>query len=192
MTEERSPVDQALDLFVYAPLGLLFSARQVIPELAEKGRQQLNAQVGMARLIGQYAVKQGTTEAEKALVKAREQAVARLGDLILNSEAGGGESPVGEPEPEPVAETDEMVPEPVATTDETTLEPVAPPDVAPPDVAPLDVAPTDCHRPTCHRPTCHRPTWLPPRKRRPTTFPPNRRRPPCPARRRRRRRRRPG
>lgn len=56
MTENKTPVDQALDLFVYAPLGFALSVRDEVPRLAERGKQQLDAQLTMARLIGKFAV----------------------------------------------------------------------------------------------------------------------------------------
>ena len=56
MTDAKSPIDQALDLFVYAPVGLALSARDELPRLAERGRQQVEAQLTMARMIGQFAV----------------------------------------------------------------------------------------------------------------------------------------
>ena len=49
------PVDQLLDILVYAPLGFVVDARRVVPELAEKGR----AQAGTARMIGEFAVSWG-------------------------------------------------------------------------------------------------------------------------------------
>ena len=65
MTERKTPIEQALDLFFYAPLGLLMNADEVVPQLIEKGHQQ----VTMARMFGRFAVKQGQAEAEKALTK---------------------------------------------------------------------------------------------------------------------------
>ncbi len=65
MTERKTPIEQALDLFFYAPLGLVMNAEEIVPQLAERGRQQ----VMMARMMGQYTVKQGQAEAEKALVR---------------------------------------------------------------------------------------------------------------------------
>ena len=95
MTEPRRPVDQALDLLVYAPLGLALSARDLIPKLAERGREQWTSQVGVARLIGQFAVRQGTVEAEKAFARARDQALAKLSELGLTSSGGGDPSDAG-------------------------------------------------------------------------------------------------
>jgi len=72
VTDKKSPLEQALDLLFYAPLGLVLGAEEVIPQLIERGRQQ----VTMARMFGQFAVQQGQTEAGKALAKAQEQAAA--------------------------------------------------------------------------------------------------------------------
>jgi hypothetical protein len=72
VTDKKSPLEQALDLLFYAPIGLVLGAEEVIPQLIERGRQQ----VTMARMFGQFAVQQGQTEAGKALAKAQEQATA--------------------------------------------------------------------------------------------------------------------
>jgi hypothetical protein len=63
MSERKSPVDLALDLFVYAPLGLVLNIEEVLPNLVERGHQQVN----MARMFGQFAVQTGTKEARKRL-----------------------------------------------------------------------------------------------------------------------------
>jgi hypothetical protein len=75
MPEDKSPLEQALDLFVYAPLGLAITAREELPKLVDKGRQRVSGQVTMARMMGQFAVAQGQKEAEKAV----KQAAERLG-----------------------------------------------------------------------------------------------------------------
>ena len=64
------PVDQAIDVLVYAPLGLALEARTLLPRLATRGRQQ----VTMAKMVGQFAVKQGQQGAGKAVTKAQAQA----------------------------------------------------------------------------------------------------------------------
>ena len=127
MAEAKTPVDQALDLLVYAPLGLLFSARELIPELAQRGRQQLTNQVGMARLVGQFAVKQGTVEAEKALAKAREQAMAKLGDLMTSGNSETTPAPA-EPAAEPPVVAGEPASDPVVVVREPAADPVDPAD----------------------------------------------------------------
>jgi hypothetical protein len=61
--ERKSPLAQALDVLLYAPLGLALSAREELPKLAEKGRQQ----AAVAKMIGHFAVTQGRQELEKRL-----------------------------------------------------------------------------------------------------------------------------
>lgn len=92
MTEHKSPLDQALDLFVYAPLGLALSARQELPRLAERGRAQADAQVTVARMIGQFAVTMGRREAEKAVKDVGERLEEVLGDFL-----GGRSAPAPPP-----------------------------------------------------------------------------------------------
>jgi hypothetical protein len=73
VTERKSPIDQALDLFVYAPLGAALSLRELLPQLAERGREQFNNQVTLARVVGEFAVKTGQQEAGKLVRRARSQ-----------------------------------------------------------------------------------------------------------------------
>jgi hypothetical protein len=83
VTDHKNPIEQALDVFVYAPLGLLFSARDTIPQLAEKGRQYVTA----ARAMGEFAFGQGREQAEKAVRQAGDQAGQTLS--VVGGLAGG-------------------------------------------------------------------------------------------------------
>lgn len=78
MSDEKTPleqaVEQAVDVFVYAPIGLLFEGPSLLPKLVEQGKNQVN----MARMIGQFAVQQGQTEAQKQVSKLQEQAAGFL------------------------------------------------------------------------------------------------------------------
>jgi len=65
--EAKSPLDRALDLFVFAPLGLAMTARTQLPDMVATGRAQVEGQLTLARFIGQFAVKQGTVEVGKRL-----------------------------------------------------------------------------------------------------------------------------
>lgn len=76
----KSPVEQAVETFVYAPIGLLFDGASLLPQLVEKGRSQ----VTMAKMIGRFAVEQGRTEATKAAAKIQDQAAGVL-DFIGGS-----------------------------------------------------------------------------------------------------------
>lgn len=73
MSKRQDPAEQLLDVFVYAPLGLLLEARDLLPKLADKGRQRMGGQVTVARMIGELAVRQGQRRAEKAFQRFREQ-----------------------------------------------------------------------------------------------------------------------
>lgn len=73
MSTRDDPGEQLLDLLVYAPIGLLLEARDLVPKLADKGRQRLGGQVTVARMIGEMAVRQGQRRAESALARLREQ-----------------------------------------------------------------------------------------------------------------------
>ena len=70
MTDDKSPiaqaVDQAMDAFVYAPIGLVFDGPALFPTLVEKGRNQ----VQVARMMGKMAVQMGQSEAEKRAASA--------------------------------------------------------------------------------------------------------------------------
>jgi hypothetical protein len=55
----RSAAERVLDVAFYAPLGLALSALEAVPELARKGRDRLRPQVGLARTVGQLAVREG-------------------------------------------------------------------------------------------------------------------------------------
>jgi hypothetical protein len=70
---EDDPAEQLLDVLVYAPLGLLLEARDLLPKLAEKGRQRMGPQVTVARMIGEMAVRQGQRRAEKVVERMRQQ-----------------------------------------------------------------------------------------------------------------------
>jgi hypothetical protein len=56
-------LDAALDVFVYAPIGFLLDAREVVPKLAERGK----GQVALARLFGRYAIARGQAEADRLI-----------------------------------------------------------------------------------------------------------------------------
>lgn len=107
VTDEKNPADRAIDLFLFAPLGFALSARELLPQLVERGRQQVTGQVTMARMIGQFAVQQGTAEAEKAFERARSQAQVALEQLgLLDQERpapAGSRPPTPPPAPTPGA-----------------------------------------------------------------------------------------
>lgn len=112
----RNPVEQAVEhaveVLVYAPIGLLFEGASILPQLVEKGKSQ----VTMARMVGQFAVTQGRTEAEKTAQKVGLQALGLL--------ARFGQSPNGHPPLGPTA--DDVPAQPPAATPVPEVEAVAP------------------------------------------------------------------
>lgn len=85
-TPAEQALDQALDLFVYAPIGLVFEGASLLPTLVEKGKSQ----VTMARMIGQFAVTQGKVEATKRAGTLQDQAADLLGRLAEVKLPGAG------------------------------------------------------------------------------------------------------
>ena len=77
---DRSPIDQALDVLFYAPIGLALNAEELVGQMAVRGRQSVAA----AKFIGQMAMHQGRSEVDKALDRIQDQAatlVEQLGQL---------------------------------------------------------------------------------------------------------------
>ena len=78
--------EAALDLLLFAPLGLALSARDAVAGLAEKGRARVGPQLTLVRSVGEIAVRQGSREAERLLRPFVEQAMSQacraLGDRM--------------------------------------------------------------------------------------------------------------
>ena len=78
MTERKSPVEHALDLLFYAPLGFVLNAQEVVPQLIEKGHQQ----VVMARMFGKFAIENEAPKQiaglQKQVQKVADQFTARV------------------------------------------------------------------------------------------------------------------
>jgi hypothetical protein len=73
MSTRQDPAEQLLDVFVYAPLGLAMEAAELLPKLADKGRQRMGGKVTVARMVGELAVRQGQRRAGKLVERLREQ-----------------------------------------------------------------------------------------------------------------------
>lgn len=67
MAEPRNPLDAALDLFVFVPVGLAMTAAEELPKMAAKGRSRVTTQITMARVVGQFAVNRGRSMIEQRL-----------------------------------------------------------------------------------------------------------------------------
>lgn len=89
MTERKDPIDQAVELLVYAPLGFALEARTLLPQMVDRGRQQ----VVMARMVGQFAVQHAQKVADKRLATVQGQASTVLTDLGLVPPAATADEP---------------------------------------------------------------------------------------------------
>ncbi len=77
----RNPLDAALDIAVFAPIGLLANCRQLVPTLAAKGREVVDQRVTVARFVGRFALGQvRSTVATAAPAPSAAAAEAPVGD----------------------------------------------------------------------------------------------------------------
>jgi len=95
--EPRKPLERALELFVFAPVGLALAVRDELPRLIEAGRRQMESQLAAARVIGRFAVSQGQRE-----VAAR---LSRLGNRAPSPPAGSQAPAPASPTTPPPAST---------------------------------------------------------------------------------------
>jgi hypothetical protein len=93
VSDRKNPVDQALDLLVYAPIGFALDARTLLPQLIDRGRSQ----VSLARMMGQFAVQKGQSGATRQMTKVQQQAATALADLGLLPNTDGVEAPPAAP-----------------------------------------------------------------------------------------------
>jgi len=117
-------IEQALSYTVYAPLGFALEARSLLPRFIDRGRSQIL----LARVIGKYAVRQGTAAAEAAALRAQEQGLALL-RLV-------GLAPTPGPETAPATGTEgDGHPPPADGTQGSAQAPPEPPPVDPASLA---------------------------------------------------------
>lgn len=78
-----SPVERVLDLALYAPVGMVLAAREVLPRWVEAGRRRVGSQLNVARAVGRLAVGQGSRQTGDVLRRAAHQAEGVLAGLGL-------------------------------------------------------------------------------------------------------------
>jgi hypothetical protein len=96
--ERRTPIDQALDLFVYLPVGFLFELPRCVPRFIERGRQELHSSARATDLGGRLA----PVYRLDRLQAHAEGTLRALGMIPGETEAGadaGGTGPGGAPHP---------------------------------------------------------------------------------------------
>ena len=72
MSDDRPPIEQVLDVVLYAPLGVALEVQRRLPEFVRDGRRQAEQRVVLARFIGKMAVHVGRQELNKRLAAWRE------------------------------------------------------------------------------------------------------------------------
>ena len=106
---EKTPidhlVDQAADLFVYAPIGLFFEGPSLLPKLAEQGRVHARN----ARIFGQFAVRHGEAEVRRRVGDLEEQATGLMRVFGLLPDDAADDEPVPASRPTIPAVVDELV-----------------------------------------------------------------------------------
>lgn len=116
VSDKLEPMNEKLEDLLYAPIGLVANASEFLPELADRGRQQ----VANARVMGRMATTMGRQRAGAQ--------VGRLGDALRSFLVGAGLLPP------------EQGPEPTVTAaDRATSRPArAEPPEEPPEVTRID------------------------------------------------------
>ena len=137
-------VNGLLDTFVYAPLGLALLAKDEIPKLAAQGRKRVEAQAGVARMVGQMAVAQGRRQVRTVSdrLTAPRDPGSEASPATVRSDTGRsvpvrdlGDERLPVPQPETLPDT---APETAVATDS----PIQPPPTVPPSTARGSGAPT--------------------------------------------------
>jgi hypothetical protein len=84
-TGNEDPIDKILDAFVYAPIGLLLDGKDLIPDLARRGR----AQAANARVLGTFALSTADSRVQTAVADIERQLGVLLGALAGSTPGGG-------------------------------------------------------------------------------------------------------
>jgi hypothetical protein len=72
VSDDRPPIEQILDVVLYAPIGVALEVQRRLPELVRDGRRQAEQRVVLARFIGKMAVHVGRQELEKRMTALRQ------------------------------------------------------------------------------------------------------------------------
>jgi hypothetical protein len=121
VSDEHNPLERAVDLFVFAPIGVAMFAKDTVPtflkmfvsrgqtEIAQR-KKALHAQANQYRTVGKFAVKYGgpvvKQQAEEKFDGARRLAEETFsGRLVGRSDEGVDNAPAPTPTPAPTVET---------------------------------------------------------------------------------------
>jgi hypothetical protein len=105
---QPNPLRRGLELFVFAPLGVVVTVAEDLPGLIAKGRERVETEISNARVVGKFVVTKGQHEVAQ-----------RLGDLFgrEGSEPEDGAAARTTPasaRPEPAPSSPKPAPDPAA------------------------------------------------------------------------------
>jgi hypothetical protein len=83
----KSPLEQAVDVFVYAPIGLFFEGPSLLPKLVNDGKGYARN----ARVFGEFAVRQGRAELQRRLAALEGQAAEVLRTFGMTGDGVSGD-----------------------------------------------------------------------------------------------------
>lgn len=139
--DQKDPVDQLVELFVYAPVGLLYEYQEVFPKLVRRGKSQ----VQIAKIVGQLAFNRNRADAVGQIAGGVASVVARqitdLGESIgLAPPKPGSNAATDDSAPPPPSEGDAVQPHPPSAPadDSDAVEPVGSTEEA--EATPLPIA----------------------------------------------------
>jgi hypothetical protein len=95
VSDDKSPIEKAVELAVYAPVGFLNFMRSMLPGWIEGGRQEVHKGLSTAKVMTEFAVAQGRQDAEKRVTQAAEV----IGGLAARRNSSNGPSPAAAPAP---------------------------------------------------------------------------------------------
>ena len=90
LDRDKPLVEQALDVFVYAPVGVASAAMKDFPDFVDRGRSVIARHVRSARSVGKFVVNRGERQLTKLLGEAAEMAFSN-GSPGSATAAGAGE-----------------------------------------------------------------------------------------------------
>ena len=95
--DQHEQLEQLLDLFVYAPIGLLATGLEALPELTEKGR----AKASTARVVGQFTTTMASKQVRDRL-SGLEQQLAEVLAIVRDAASPKRPAPTAGSTTEPV------------------------------------------------------------------------------------------
>jgi hypothetical protein len=95
VSEDKSPIEKAVELMVYAPIGFANFIRTMLPGWIEGGRVEVTKQMTNARAMSEFAIAQGRKDAEKA--------VGQAAEVVSNLAARRAASTAPAPRPAPAS-----------------------------------------------------------------------------------------